>query len=147
MPFEAERLRCGESRRCIAKDPVSVSDTSIYSGYVLFEVCSMASIPLGMAYRILARNARCFVIVTGGGGWRVLGRGNRRALPACAVVAIRHNYPSPSGSYTGFKDVPHCEYKTCQLCFYLRRLLNKLKHNLLCTIFYSFAGCKDLSPK
>lgn len=38
--------------------------------------------------------------------WRYgkLGRGNRRVVPSCVVLAVRNIYPSPSGNYMGFRN-------------------------------------------
>ena len=38
--------------------------------------------------------------------WRFgkLGRGNRRVVPSCVVLAIRRAYPSPDGQYMGFRN-------------------------------------------
>jgi P2X purinoceptor 7 len=37
--------------------------------------------------------------------WRYehLGSGNRVVIPSCVVWAIRDRFPSPDGTYTGFK--------------------------------------------
>ena len=37
--------------------------------------------------------------------WRYgkLGRGNRRVIPSCAVLKIRHSYPAPDNRYMGFR--------------------------------------------
>ena len=32
-----------------------------------------------------------------------LGRGIRRVIPSCVVVAMRHEFPEDDGDYTGFK--------------------------------------------
>lgn len=32
-----------------------------------------------------------------------LGRGNRKILPSCVVLSIRHGYPAPDGNYMGFR--------------------------------------------
>ena len=32
------------------------------------------------------------------------GRGNRKVIPSCVVVAVRIWYPSPTGMYMGFKE-------------------------------------------
>ncbi|KAI4796407.1 hypothetical protein KUCAC02_027787 [Chaenocephalus aceratus] len=49
-------------------------------------------------YRHLAYRRFCFLI------WQKLGRGNRRVIPSCAVLAIRKAFPNPeSVAYTGFK--------------------------------------------
>ncbi|XP_064467678.1 P2X purinoceptor 7-like [Ornithodoros turicata] len=37
--------------------------------------------------------------------WGPLPEEDRRVLPSCVVMAIRNNFPSPSGSYTGFRPV------------------------------------------
>ena len=34
-----------------------------------------------------------------------LGRGNRRVVPSCCVVAIHACYPSPNGMHTGYRPI------------------------------------------
>ena len=37
-----------------------------------------------------------------------LGKGVRRAILACVISVIRAAYPSPDGTYTGYKDRESC---------------------------------------
>ncbi|XP_043216961.1 P2X purinoceptor 7-like [Amphibalanus amphitrite] len=110
MPTEQERLCCGETR-CITDDPEFVKATqdtfhlTLGVRYHRDRWGEAAPDPADLEgpHRQCRYQAyRHFVLWQ----WGALGRGNRRALPACAVTAIRAKYPSPSGRYTGFKDVP-----------------------------------------
>ena len=38
-----------------------------------------------------------------------LGRSNRRVVPSCVVLSIRHKYSAPDGHYLGFREYREAE--------------------------------------
>lgn len=103
MPTQEENKCCTRAiRPCISRTPLFhqiVLDANILDIAMRYreDILALENVRNNENFRHAAY--RQFVLWQHGR----LGRGNRRVVPSCCVIAIRKRYPSPNGIYTGYR--------------------------------------------
>lgn len=103
MPTDKERVCCKEKRLCRSRSTVfqNICLDSENLSTVIRSLADTYVFTPTYDNRAMRHSAYRQYIMWQHGH---LGRGHRKVIPSCCVRAIRKNYPSPNGLYSGYKE-------------------------------------------